>query len=885
MRARQYLDLVRREGRGARGRMAFFAICLAVGVAAVVAVAGMSASLDEGIRGQARQLLAADLAISGRQPLPPETGDLVAAAGAVDRVDLRETVTVVAAPPGPDGAPGASQLVEVKAVGIGDGDAEPGAGYPFYGELRLQPDRPLAALLDAGSAVVAPELLRRLDLRVGDELRVGGEAFRIAGTVLGEPDNLQVGFAVGPRMFLSLEGLRRAGLVQQGSRVVYRTLVRMPRTTNAPELAAAVEGLRDGLGPTWRVESWREAQPSLRQGVRRVDRFLALVALLSLLVGGIGVAQTVRAWLASRLDAIAVLKCLGVRPREVLALYLGQTALLGLAGSLLGMAAGVAVQAAIPHLFPDLIPVELIHPFQPAALARGLVLGLGVAVLFSVPPLVTALRVPPARVLRSDAQPLPLARGIYAAAGAALAAGVVAMATLQSGSLALGLAFAGALVVSATLLALAGWLLIRAVGRLRKGNGAPGTGGPGRSRSRRALYIRHGLAALARPGSGTLSAVVALGLGTLVVLAMSLVERHLVSQLDADLPANAPSVFLVDVQPEQWPGVRRLLTDSGAEAVDSVPVVMARISAIDGRGLEDLAETDGLDGAKAEENGTMGNGDDEDSDRRWALTREQRLTYMDELPEDNRVVAGTLWADPHRAEISVEEEFAGDLGVELGSVLSFDVQGVPLDLTVTSLRSVDWGTFGINFFFVVEPGVLDSAPQQRLAAVRLAPEATQRVQDLLAARYPNVTLIQIRQILEKIVAVLQRISLAVRFLGGFTVLAGIAILAGAVSAGAARRGREVALLKTLGFTRAGVAAVFSVEYAALGLVAGAIGAVGGGTLAWAVLTGPMELEWSWFPVPFAAALVGMVVLAVAGGLAASVGALRRRPVEVLRRET
>jgi len=861
--------------------MVFFAICLAVGVAAVVSVAGMSASLDQGIRGQARQLLAADLAISGRQPLPPETGERVTAAGAIDRVDLRETVTVVAAPPGPDGAPGPSQLVEVKAVGVRAGDDEPGAGYPFYGELRLRPDRPLAALLDAGSAVVAPELLRRLDLEVGDELRVGGEAFRVAGTVLGEPDNLRVGFAVGPRMFLSLDGLVRAGLVQQGSRVIYRTLVRMPEATTAPELAAAVEELRGELAPTWRVESWREAQPALRQGVRRVDRFLALVALLSLLVGGIGVAQTVRAWLASRLDAIAVLKCLGVRPREVLALYLGQTALLGLAGSLLGMVAGVAVQVALPHLFPDLIPVELVHPFQPTALARGLVLGLGVAVLFSVPPLVTALRVPPARVLRSDAQPLPLARGIYAAAGAALAAGVVAMATLQSRSLALGLAFAGSLVAAAALLALAGWLLIRAVGRLRDG-GAGHQEGP---RSRRALYLRHGLAALARPGSSTLSAVVALGLGTLVVLAMSLVERHLVSQLDADVPADAPSVFLVDVQPEQWPGVRRLLDDNGAEAVDSVPVVMARISAIDGQGLADLAEEEGLDGGPAADGGANdGDADDGDSDRRWALTREQRLTYMDELPEDNEVVAGTLWADPERAEISVEEDFAGDLGVGLGSVLAFDVQGVPLELTVTSLRSVDWGTFGINFFFVVEPGVLDAAPQQRLAAVRLAPEATQRVQDQLAAEYPNVTLIQIRQILEKIIAVLQRISLAVRFLGGFTVLAGIAILAGAVSASAARRGREVALLKTLGFTRAGVAAVFSVEYAALGLVAGAIGALGGGALAWAVLTGPMELEWSWFPAPFFAALAGMTVLAVAGGLAASAGALRRRPIEVLRRE-
>jgi putative ABC transport system permease protein len=871
MRPRHLLSALARETRGARGRMLFFVACLAVGVAAVVSVAGMSASLDEGIRGQARPLLAADLSVDGRRPLPEDLDDLLAEIGAAGRVDLVETVTVVAAPAAADGTPGPSQLVEVKAVGV---EAATGGGYPFYGELVLEPARPLGELLGAESVVVAPDLLARLGLAAGDELRVGGEPFTIAGTVLAEPDNLRTGFTVGPRLFLSLGGLARADLVQAGSRVRYRALVRMPPDTGAEALTAAAERLREALAPAWDVESWREAQPSLRQGVARVDRFLGLVALLSLLVGGIGVAQTVRAWLADRLDAIAVLKCLGMRPREVLTLYLAHTLLLGLAGSLLGIAAGVAVQLALPHVFPDLIPAVLVRPFQPAALLRGLVLGLGVAVLFSVPPLVTALRVPPARVLRRDARPLPLARWAYLAAGGALAAGVVGMAALQARSLPLGLAFAGGLAAATLLLALAARLLVGAVGRLphaarRRGGGSGG------------VWLRHGLSALARPGSGTLAAVVALGLGALVVLAMSLVERHLVAELDTDLPETAPSAFLVDVQPHQWEGVRRVLEEAGAEEIDSVPVVMARITAIDGQGAGELApERDAAEATRPAEPG-----DEDDDDRRWALTREQRLTYMDELPEDNAVVQGELWSDPERAEVSVEEGFAHDLGVGLGSVLAFDVQGVPLELVVTSIRTVDWGTFGINFFLVVEPGVLDRAPQQRLAAVRLPRDATQGVQDLLAARYPNVTMVQIRDILEKIVAVLERIALAVRFLGGFTVLAGIAILVGAVSAAAARRGREVALLKTLGFTRAGVAAVFSVEYAAVGLVAGAIGAAGGGVLAWAVLTRGMEMEWSWFPVPFAVTLAGMVVLAIAGGLAASTGALRRRPIEVLRQET
>ncbi|HEY7213486.1 MAG TPA: FtsX-like permease family protein, partial [Thermoanaerobaculia bacterium] len=538
-------------------------------------------------------------------------------------------------------------------------------------------------------------------------------------------------------------------------------------------------------------------------------------------------------------------------------LYLGQTALLGLAGSLAGIVAGAAVQLVLPSLFPDLIPGELIRPWQPAALLRGLGLGLGVAILFSLPPLSAVLRVSPARVLRRDAEPLPRHRWVTAATVVILALGIWGMASLQSGSSFQGLQFTGGVTLVTAALAAAAFLVSWGVRRL------PRDAPPRWAR----LWLRHGLAALARPGAGGSGAIVALGLGVLVVLAMSLVEGRLVSQLAAEFPANAPSAFLIDIQPDQWPGVQRLLRQAGAENVESVPVVMARLAAIDGVHAEDLVR-------KTEENGG----------RRWALTREQRLTYMAKLPADNQIVAGALWSDPRRAEVSVEKEFADDVGVRLGSTLRFNVQGVPLDLKVTSLRTVDWGTFGINFFLVVEPGVLEQAPQQRLATAHLPRGGEQRAQDLLAAEYPNVTLLRIREILEKVLKVLRRISLGIRFLGGFTVAAGIAILAGAISAAAARRGREVALLKTLGMTRRGVAATFAVEYALVGLVAGTIGAIGGTVLAWGVVTRGFEIPWRFDPLALSVALATSVALAVVAGLAASLRALERRPIEVLRAE-
>jgi putative ABC transport system permease protein len=878
-----------RESRGARGRLIFFVACLSVGVAAVVAVSGLSASLDEGIRGEARQLLAADLAIDGNRPLPPGL-DLakIGLAGAV-RTEVRETVTIVAAPPaapapGQPEQPGPSQLAELKVI---DGE------YPFYGDLKLNPQRPLRELLRPDTAVAASDLLAHLHLRTGDTLRIGGQPFRIAGVVLSEPDRISISMTLGPRIFLSGEGFARTGLETRGSRISHRTLIKLPAGA-AASLRDIQARLRQALPEmTYRIQTFRDAQPALRENISRIERFLGLVALLSLFVGGIGVAQSVRAWLAGRLDAIAVLKCLGMRPREIFPLYLGQTALLGLAGSVVGIIAGAAVQLILPSLFPDLIPAELIRPWQPGALLRGLGLGVGVALLFSLPPLSTVLRVPPARVLRREAEPLPSHRWTTALTVAVLALGVWTMASLQAHSWDLGARFTAGVALAAALLAGAAVLVSRGVRRIQRGV----------SSSVRSLWLRHGLASLARPGAGAMSAIVALGLGVLVVVAMSLVERRLTAELSAELPTNAPTAFLIDIQPAQWPGVEALLHKAGALHIDSVPVVMGRLAAIDGKSVEEMARAEEAEMEKAQKG--EGEGAHERSAggrhggfggprqhgpggpggrRRWALSREQRLTYMRELPKDNVVVAGSLWSDPDHAEVSVEQEFAENLGIGLGSTLRFDIQGVPVDLKVTSLRTVDWKTFGINFFLVVEPGVLDAAPQQRLAAVLLPKGGEQRVQDLLAASYPNVTVLRIREILEKIVKVMDRIGLGIRFLGGFTVLAGIAILAGAVSAGSARRGREVALLKTLGMTRRGVAGAFAVEYALIGLVAAAIGAGGGYALAWGVITRGFELTWEIQPWPLVIALLAGVTLTVVAGLAASLRALERRPIEVLRAE-
>ncbi|MEM9291391.1 MAG: FtsX-like permease family protein [Acidobacteriota bacterium] len=841
-----YWKYLIRESRGSRGRLLFFVLCLAVGVAAVVAVASLSDSLDGAIRQEARKLLSADLEVESRRPLPPELEAMLAPIEGLQRVQVHEMPTVVALPGDGDRAR-ASQLVELKVV---DGP------YPFYGELELEPDRPLGELLQEG-AVVGPDLLQRLGVEVGDILTVGTHRLPIVAVVHDEPDRLSFAFTLGPRVFLDATAFAASGLEAFGSRIERRLLLRLPESISEAEIEPLAERLREAL-PTsgfYRVETYADAQPALRRSLNRIERYLGLVALVSLLAGGIGVAQTVRAWIEGRLDSIAILKCLGLTGPQVISVYLGQTALLGLVGSLFGALAGLAVPLIVPSLLGDLLPAEAIQLWQPAAVLRGMILGTGVALLFSLPPLLSVRRIPPVRVLRRGAAPLPADRRTLLAITLALGLGITLVATAQSRDLILGFGFAAGLGLVAGLLSLAAYGLAQAAAAIP------------RERVRR-FWLRHGLAALGRPGAGTIGAVVALGLGITVVLAMALVEQHLSGELNAELPEQAPNAFLVDIQPDQWDGVRQLLESQQASSIDSDPVVMARLTHLDGRTVQEITEE------RAQQEG-RGN---------WALTKEQRLTYAEQLPADNVIIEGALWDRPELDEISLEADFAESLGVGLGSTMTLDVQGVPLELTVSSLRTVDWESFGLNFFMVVEPQALEAAPQFRVAAARLPQGGEQELQNALAASFPNVTVIQLREILEKVSAVLQRLGLGVRFLGTFTVLAGLAILAGAIAASTSRRGREVALVKTLGLTRGGVLAAFAVEYALTGLLAGLIGTVAGGTLAWAVLTFALEIPWEFSPAPFLIALATGALLAAGAGCAASLRALTQRPVAVLRAE-
>ncbi len=843
-----------RESRGGLGRLAFSIACLAIGVAAVVAIAALSSSFEDGIRSNAKEMLGADLVVRSGKPLPPGWSAPLSAISAAKAIYAREQPQVVQAG---EGAEVRSLLAELLVV-----DSE----YPFYGTLSLDSGGTLAEVLRDDTVVIVSDASARLGAKTGDTLRVGEVSLRIAAVAMNEPDRMTGIMYLGPRVYLTPGAFAKAGLADIPAGVRYRTLVKLPEMTPAQldalksDLEDAVEG--DGSA---RVETYIEGRPTLQRGLEDLSRFLGMIALLSLLLGGVGVAQAVRAWIAGRMDAIAVLKCIGMRPREILVLYAAQATLLGLVGSAAGAALGLGLTALLPIVFREYIPANLINAWQPRAALGGLALGVAVAIVFSLPPLIAVLRVAPVRVFRRNAEPLPGARWVSIVTALVTGMGVAGLAGLQARSALVGTIFTVGVLTTALVLAASAWVLMKCASMIPRDWG-------------HRVWLRYGLAALSRPGANTIPSIVSLGLGLLVLFSATVIQDFFNQQLTGALPKKLPSAIVLNARPEQIEGLTALLTAEHAENIVVFPIVMARMTAVDGVVLKEEKRA-----RRSRDSG--GQLDRSPEARRGRGGREDRpLTYLPGLPAANTVVAGELWSKPEVAEASLEKEWADRLGLGLGSKLTFALPGRTLDLEVTSLRKVDGKEMGIPFEIIAEPGTLDDAPQFRIATVRLPKGEAAAVQNRVTSEYPNVTFVPIGDIVERIAAQLERIGWGMRMLGLFIVGAAIAVLAGTIGIESIRRGREVALLKTLGMTRREVVGVFAAEYALIGLVAGIIGVTGGGIVAWVTVVRALDVEFHWPFGTFALAILAGMAVSVIAGIVASAGALRRRPIEILRHQ-
>jgi putative ABC transport system permease protein len=827
-----------RETRGAWRQFGGFLVCIALGVGALVAVLSVAATLDRSLGREARALLGGDVELRSAHPLDPPSEapvlDLARRGATVARV--RELVAMARNP-----ARGGALLVELKAVDT---------AYPLYGRLDTAPARPLDTLLASGGVVVEEALLTRLGLGIDDPLTIGDATLTVTGVVRKEPDRAASLFTLGPRVLLSAASLDATGLMRPGSRVRHRTLVRLPAAIEpGAARAALVQAMAD---PAVRVATFDEAQPGLRRFFDQLTAYLRLVGLTSLFVGGIGVAAAVRAFLARKVATIAILRCVGANARTLTAVYSVQALALGLLGSLTGAALGTAAQLALGPLLQPFVPFELESRPSAVAVATGLLAGVLATLLFALWPLLSARAVPPAILLRHPVDAGTVRPRRPWAVAATIAGGLAALTLWQAGPLKIGAIFIGAAAGALGVLVVAAWGTRALAGRLPRP---------------RSVAWRHGLGGLFRPGSQTIGVTVALGIGVTLLTAVALLERGLGRQLDLERRREAPSFFFVDVQPDQAETFTRTVTAvPGATAPALVPVIRARLRAING---EPIVRERWAGRADA-----------------WRVTREYVLTFADERPTGTVLTRGRWWTpgDRGRAWISVEAEAARALGVDLGGTLTFDIQGLEVTAEVLSLRKVDWQTLGANFFVIFSPGPLDGAPFAYLGTARVPPEADNTVQERVAAGFPNVTVIPVRDVLQRVTGVLDRIAVAVRLVALFVLGAGLTVMAEALAQSRAQRLYESVLLRTLGATRGRVARAFAVEYGCLGLVAGLGGALTGALTAWIVLRFVLDIPPTLDAAPVAAALLASVALAVGVGFLGTFRLLGRKPLPVLRRE-
>src|SRR5713226_4209928 len=832
------LRMAWRETRAAWRHFTYFFICIALGVAALVGVGLFAANMDRAIQREARSLMAADVELRTTRPLTAEAEAILRGfdGRGIARMHLSELVAMAAVRTG-------TQLVELKAV-------EP--GYPFYGKLRAEPEQALATLF-AGNNVLAEEtLLIRLDLKVGDTLKVGRAEFRIAGLLKKEPDRAAGAFSFGPRVLMSQQGLAATQLIQPGSRVTHRHLLKLPEAMSPRAVQAELSSTYPDK--TVRVSTYQEAQPMLRRFLRQLTMYLGLVGLIALMVGGIGVASSVRAFLKEKLETIAVLKAIGAGSGTILRIYLTQTFLLGALGCLAGAALGAAFQIALPPLLRAWLPIELEFRLALLPFVRGVGMGLLTTVLFALWPLLEVRHVRPNLILRREVADEPTGspgRMAWAISGL-LALALAGLALWQAGSWRAAGLFIGALAAALALLNTAAWLVVRLARRVPRW---------------RPLAWRQGLANLYRPGSQAQTVLVSVGVGAMVILAIHLVEQNILWEIGENVPTDAPAFFFIDLQPDQRDAFERLLVERGHTDARLTPLVRSRLWALNGQQVRRESY--------------------EDREHGWYFTREYVLTILNDLPKGNAITRGDWWdgrGSSGLPRVSVEEEAASRLGLDLGSTVEFDIQGAKVSGRIVSIRKVDWGNMSTNFYFIFEPGSLEGAPMTYVATTRVDPPEEVSLQRATVAAFPNVSAINIRAVLDSVAQVVDRISLVIRFMAGLSILAGAVVLAGALAATRFRRIYEAMIFKAVGGTRRILAATFAVEYALLGAAAGVIGAGLATGLAWSVGHWILDVKWLFQPV----ALVWGIGATIAGtflvGFLSTYRILGQKPLPVLRRE-
>ena len=841
------LRMAVRETRSSWRRLLFFFICIAIGVAAIVALRSVIQSVRGVFGAEAKSLIAADVLIgtsrdwtaAARQTIDRRLSD----AGGAERTETIETPTMVR--PADRSRP-VAKMAELRAVQ---------KAFPLYGRVDLQGGQPYThALVEGHGALVRPELLTSIGVSVGDQIAIGQATFTIRGLVTKEPGRGMGEFSLGPRVIIDYDDLSSTGLLGFGSRARRMILVKMPEE----RVESLVLTLREDFKEEFiNTRSYRSTEDQVGRDFDRAENYLSLVGLIIVILGGIAVSSVTRVFILQKIRSIAVLKCVGARSGQIIAVYILQVMTLGLAGSLLGVGMAQGAIAAIPLALGSSTSIlaQAHYGVTWSAAVQGVGIGVLVSLLFSVVPLLQVRFIKPSLLLRDEAT---RRRSDWTGIGVlvAVSLALVALTAWQASSLKVGVVVCSGFAGLAVILHFAGRGLITLVAPLA---------------SSRSFPLRHAVLHLSRPGNQTRVILLAVGLGAFFIVGVRSLQASLLSEFSIQVAADAPDMFLLDIQRGQADGMGAFLggRPHGAGEFQLIPVLRARVVGVEGR------ETN-LEGV------------DEVRQKGASLGREFTITYRDHLEANERVVEGAFWSGPSPdAEVSIERAIAERSRIHVGDTMRFDILGRSISPRVTSIRDVEWReSRNGGFVFVFRPGVFDQAPLTFVAPLRgpASPADRARFQHDLVERFPNVSVIDFHEVLETIRDVMSKVTLAITVVGGLVLLSGVLILIGAVAMTKFQRVYEAAVFKTLGANTRTISRMLLFEYGVLGSLAGLIGSLGAIVLPWGVSRYALEIPWRVFAGEHIAGVVLTAALVASIGVASSLDVLKNKPLATLRAE-
>lgn len=820
------LRTLAREWRS--GELGVLMLALTVAVAALTGVGFLVGRISTAVDLQASEVLAADIRLGSPQPIGEKYVEEAARRG-IRTSRITGLFSVVFH--GEE-----SQLTNLRAVS---------PGYPLRGKVLIANEpfvtgTPATGIPAVGEVWLDSKLIAGIGASVGSEISIGTATFKVGRVLISRPDQGGTFADLSPSLIMNVQDLPATQLIQPGSRVSYSVLFAGERTQ--------IEELKTWLAANKnrgeRLRDIAETSPQIKNAMDRAGRFLSLASLVSVLLCAIAVAMSARRYVQRHLDSVALMKTLGATRAFTLSVSVIQLFAIAIAATLLGSAIGFLAQEWLLRAIRDLLAAEL-PPADLMPLAIGLVTALAVLAGFALPPLLQLARVPAIRVLRRDIGPPPpllmLAFGPGVAAVAFLIYWVVQ-------DVFLFVAFTAGLVGFVAVLTLAGFVLVQIAGRLRGGVG---------------VAWRYGVANLSRRRAESVVQIVAFGMGIMVLLLLGVVRNDLDKDWRLSLPDNLPNFFFINIPPGEKDAFLAFLEARGAQPGRILPMIRGRMTQINGRPVESMrfAQEDGDNFA----------------------SREQNLTWAEELGLDNRVVAGRWWTkeDFGKPLVSIATEYQESLGVNPGDKLTFDIAGEAFDVEVASVRKVKWDSFQPNFFVVFAPGVLEDAAGTYMTSVHF--EAAQaRSLAQLARRFPSVSIFDIDELLARVRSVFDKAVLAVQSVFLFTLFAGLTVLLAAVQASRDERRYESAMLRTLGASRATVLQGVLAEFTMLGLLSGLLAAIGASVAGYFMATRVLEMTYGFDPTVFAVGMFGGALLVVGSGWIATRSVVNHPPLATLR---